>query len=72
MRSRYQLLEDKVKSVPREEIDDEILQEMWALEVSMAEAKRQPRYKAQGKSLRKRLLREYEPVRRRSNRQAKR
>ena len=59
MRSRYQALENKVKSAPREEIDDEILQEMWALEVSMAEAKRQPRYKAQGKSLKKRLLREY-------------
>eukprot|EP00945_MAST-04E_sp_MAST-4E-sp1_P005832 g5832.t1 len=72
MRSRYRSLESQTKSAPREDIDDEILQEMWALEVSMAEAKRQPRYKAQGKSLKKRILREYEPVRRRTNRQAKR
>ena len=68
LRARYKLLKDKTSKLSGEKINDDDLQEMWSLEVEIAEAKRVPRYKAQSKSLKRRKQRQYEPVRRRSDR----
>ena len=68
LQARYQNLQKKIANIPGEKIDDDDLQEMWSLEVEIAEAKRMPRYKAQSKSLKRRKQRQYVPVRRRSGR----
>ena len=68
LQARYQNLQKKIANIPGEKIDDDDLQEMWSLEVEIAEAKRMPRYKAQSKSLKRRKQRQYAPVRRRSGR----
>lgn len=64
LQARYDKLAAKVKNTEDEDVDDNILQQMWTLEVNIAEATRAPRYKAQGKSLKNRMRKEYMPVRR--------